>query len=139
MVVEALDAPFAHAREVRVLQLQRRADQGLQRQIVECSLGMGQEALGRIDVGVIGQKHEVIDQVIERRQPAKNLGHHRDLAVPRARTRASACLRTALQSAAVSLLWGLFKPSSNLVSSSSAALRFSSARISSRTYSLALL
>jgi hypothetical protein len=69
----------------------------------------------------------------------KTDGWHQRLVLPRAWIRASASPRMAFQSAALSAVFGLFKPSSNLACNSSSARRFSSARISSRMYSLALL
>ena len=76
-------------------------------------------------------------QVVPRRRAPGDQWHQRVFF--RASTLAKASLRIALQSAGVSSLSAPLSPSSSFASSCSSALRFSSARISARIYSLTLL
>jgi hypothetical protein len=137
VIVEILDPPFAHARQVRMFERYRCAHHGLPRQVGEAGFGRAQEAFGHVQPSVFGQIDELLYQVAPRGRALGDQRHQRGFF--RASTLAKASLRMALQSAGVSSLSAPLSPSNSFASSCSSALRFSSARISSRTYSLTLL
>src|SRR5574337_1730688 len=137
IVLEIFDAPLAHSGKIRMAQRQRRADHRLTGQIVETRLGAGQESFRRVQPRLFCERHRLLDQIMPGRRVLVDRRHQRGFFWAATFLKASA--RSSFQSAAVSAAFELLNPSSNFASSSSSALRFSSARMSTRTYSLALL
>lgn len=104
---------------------------------IEAGFCLCQKAFCCFHVGIFAKINEMLYQVASGYRTLIDFRHQRCFCL--ASSLAKTSLRIPLQSAEVSSLSGLLKPSSNLASSYSSALRFSSARINSRIYSLALL
>jgi hypothetical protein len=102
VIVEILDPPFAHARQVRMFERYRCAHHGLPRQVGEAGFGRAQEAFGHVQPSVFGQIDELLYQVAPRGRALGDQRHQRGFF--RASTLAKASLRMALQSAGVSSL-----------------------------------
>jgi hypothetical protein len=96
VIVEILDPPFAHARQVRMFERYRCAHHGLPRQVGEAGFGRAQEAFGHVQPSVFGQIDELFYQVAPRGRALGDQRHQRGFF--RASTLAKASLRMALQS-----------------------------------------
>lgn|GEM_PF-1791216 len=106
-------------------------------QIAERRFRAFQKALRDISAASLGQINKILHQIVARGGALTNLRH--PLLGLRLATLARASLRIAANSAGLTALSAPPKPSRSFISSSASALRFSSARMSSRIYSLTLL
>src|SRR5690606_17945719 len=135
--LETFHAPLAHLRELWIAQSQTDADLPVLGQIDKRLLGLREKALGGVFISVPVQIDVVLYQIRWGCCPPINSPHYFRFCL--AATRARASLRIADQSSRVNSASSPRSPSSSKDSRRSSALRFSSSRMSSRMYSLALL